>query len=58
MSLSEQKLLYQLRRLGLEEGSGFKNYEGAKKLLQDLNLSPLEYERAIRITTDYLKCSL
>ncbi len=59
MSIDEQRLLFQLRRLGLREGSGsFVDYEAAKKMLRGQKLPAKDFEKAIRITTNYLRCEL
>ncbi len=59
MSINEQKLIFRLKQLGLQEGSkSLLHYEKAKKMLRALGLSPAEFENAIRITTNHLKCEL
>ena len=59
MTLNDQKLLFRLKQLGLQAGSGdFRDYEKAKKMLQVQGLTPDEFEKFIKKTTDYLKCEL
>ena len=59
MSLNDQKLLFRLKQLGLSEGSGsLHDYEIAKKMLRSQGLTPDEFEKAIRKTTDFLRCEL
>ena len=59
MSYSEKSLLHRLKMLGLKEGSGnFNDYEKAKKMLREQGLTPNEFQKAIRRTTNYLRCEL
>ena len=59
MFINDQKLLFRLKRLGLQKGSGsLHDYETAKKILRGQNLPPTDYENQIKQITDYLKCNL
>lgn len=57
MSYSEKALAHRLKMLGLQEGSGsIHDYEKAKKMIRDQNLTPDEFQKAIKKTTDFLRC--
>ncbi len=57
MSYSEKALLHRLKQLGLSEGSGdFRDYETAKKTLQEQGLTPADYQKSIRQISDFLRC--
>jgi hypothetical protein len=53
--VNKQEIIQLLRTHYIFSGSGQRNYKDAKEIISKQNLSPKEYERAIKIITNYLK---
>lgn len=56
---NEKKLIQRLKSIGLREGSeSWADYEKVKKLLRQQELSPAENDKATRVVTEFLNCTL